>query len=131
MTFTLTRLETSEKGTFGKLIVDGRVMLHTCELPWKDNQRKISCIPAGTYKAVLRNSAKYNDHWHLQDVPNRSMILIHHGNTIKDIEGCILVGLGRGEINGLPAVTSSRRAMELMRQVFPREFELTIVENFN
>jgi hypothetical protein len=59
------------------------------------------------------------------------MILIHHGNTIKDIEGCILVGLGRGEVDGLPAVTSSRRAMELMRQVFPREFMLTIEENFN
>jgi hypothetical protein len=131
MSFKLVRTETSDKGTFGKLFVDSRVMFYTCELPWNDNQRKVSCIPVGTYKAKLRNSPKYNDHWHLQDVPNRSMILIHHGNTIKDIEGCILVGLGRGEVDGLPAVTSSRRAMELMRQVFPREFMLTIEENFN
>jgi hypothetical protein len=122
----LKRKETSDKGTFGELFVDGRMMFHTCELPWKDNQTKISCIPKGTYKAKLRNSPKYHDHWHLQDVPNRSMILIHSGNTIGDIEGCILIGQGRGEVNGLPAVTSSRRAMELMRQMFPAEFEITV-----
>lgn len=122
----LIRLETSEKGTFGTLSVNGKLVVHTCELPWKDNQKKISCIPSGTYTAKLRNSPKYGDHWHIQDVPNRSLILIHHGNTINDIEGCILVGLSRGEVNGLPAVIQSRKAMELLRQTLPAEFTIEI-----
>ncbi len=122
----LNRIETSDNGTFGVLSYNGKVLCHTCELPWRDNQKKISCIPPGTYTAKLRNSPKYGDHWHIQNVPNRDMILIHHGNTINDIEGCILVGLTRGEVNGLPAVTQSRKAMELLRQSLPAEFTIKI-----
>lgn len=126
MTVALVRTETSGNGTFGALSINGNFICHTCELPWKDNQRKISCIPKGTYTAKLRNSTKYGDHWHIQNVKDRDMILIHHGNTIKDIEGCILVGLGRGEIDDLPAIVNSRKAMEKLRQLLPSEFEIHI-----
>jgi hypothetical protein len=35
--------------TLGDLILPGTQKLVTLELPWQKNQRRISCIPAGTY----------------------------------------------------------------------------------
>ena len=72
-------------------------MCDTLELPYKDNQRSISCIPAGEYSARLRypRESGSRDYLHIlvKDVPNRDYILFHRGNTAKDSRGCILVGL--------------------------------------
>lgn len=66
------------------------------ELPWRNNQVKISCIPTGIYKVVRRydpNVSRFKyPHLHILEVPGRSWILIHAGNFYTDIEGCILPG---------------------------------------
>jgi len=72
----------------------------TLELPWKDNQRKISCIPAGRYKVVRRFSQRFNNHLHILDVPERTFILIHEANFVHQLEGCIAVGASRIDLNG-------------------------------
>jgi hypothetical protein len=72
----------------------------TLELPWKDNQRKISCIPAGRYKVVPRFSQRFNNHLHILDVPERTFILIHEANFVHQLEGCIAVGASRIDLNG-------------------------------
>jgi hypothetical protein len=72
----------------------------TLELPWKDNQRKISCIPAGIYKVVRRFSQRFNNHLHILDVPERTFILIHEANFVHQLEGCIAVGASRIDLNG-------------------------------
>ena len=88
----------TEKSTLGRLFVNGEEFCDTLELPYRDNQRSISCIPAGEYKVRLRlarESATRNYlHLLVQDVPNRTYILFHRGNTAKDTRGCILGGLG-------------------------------------
>jgi hypothetical protein len=61
----------------------------TLELPWKDNQRRVSCIPVGAYKCKKHRSPRFGLSLWLQDVPNRSEILIHQGNFYADILGCI------------------------------------------
>lgn len=91
--------------------MDNRPMFVTCEDVWRDNQRSISCIPKGTYKVVLHNSPKHGRCYHILDVPGRSEILIHAGNTHRDTEGCILVGLMFGTIGTTAAILSSRSAM--------------------
>jgi hypothetical protein len=88
----------SEFSTLGQLFLNGESFCDTLELPWKDNQKRISCIPEGEYKVrirVARESAS-RDYVHLlvQDVPNRDYILFHRGNSAKDTRGCILVGQG-------------------------------------
>ena len=104
----------SETSTIGKLYLNGELMCDTLENPWLDNQRNISCIPAGQYNVRLRlaRESATRDYLHLlvQEVPNRSYILFHIGNTAKDTQGCILVGLKREQ----DFVSNSRLAMDLL-----------------
>ncbi len=104
----------TKKSTIGELFLNGERMCDTLELPWKDNQRSISCIPEGEYKVRLRlaRESATRDYLHLlvQDVPNRDWILFHRGNSAKDTSGCILVGLGSQQ----DFVQNSTLAMDLL-----------------
>ena len=78
------------KGVNGELYHDGSRLCFTIELPWKDNQTGVSCIPEGRYALVKRYSQKF--HWHLQlsAVPGRDAILIHPANNaLMELRGCI------------------------------------------
>ena len=90
----LTRFKTSDEGTFGKLEAGGwSFWCYTVELPWKENQPYISCIPEGLYHCEVWDSARFPLSYIVKDVPGRSHILIHPGNSIKDILGCIAPGM--------------------------------------
>jgi hypothetical protein len=122
----LQRVCSSDKGTFGILIKDNIPLCVTCELPWNNNKKKISCIPTGKYLCKPYTSAKYPDVWEVTGVTNRDSILIHIGNTIKDIEGCILVGQFFGTVSGLPAVLSSGAAFKMLKATLPKVFYLIV-----
>jgi hypothetical protein len=104
----------TEESTLGKLYLNGELMCDTLENPYINNEKNISCIPDGQYKVrirVARESAT-RDYVHLlvQEVPNRSYILFHRGNTAKDTRGCVLVGLERQQ----DRVNNSQLAMDLL-----------------
>lgn len=124
--YILQREPSTAGGTRGELLHNGGRLCHTLELPWKDNRRRISCIPAGTYLVAKRSSPKYGHHWEVNGVEGRGTILFHIGNTINDILGCILVGDRRGVLNGLPAVLGSKSAMDRLRAILPDSFLLEI-----
>lgn len=130
MKVTLIRDHSLPNGTEGRMVI-GEMTLFTLEEPWKDNRKGISCIPKGTYKCVPhgwgQTQFKQKKCWEITHVQGRSGILIHVGNTVLDIEGCVLVGMQRGVLKGLPAVLQSKLAMDIMRGVIGcNEFELTI-----
>ena len=104
----------TEQSTMGKLFLNGEEFCDTLELPWKENKRSISCIPAGEYDARLRlpreSATREYVHLLIKDVPNRDYILVHIGNTTKDTKGCILVGQSRKQ----HFVGNSTLAMELL-----------------
>ena len=104
----------TDKSTIGELFINGERFCDTLELPWKDNQRSISCIPEGQYKVRIRlpRESATRDYIHLlvKDVKDRDYILIHIGNTAKDTSGCILVGLGTEQ----DVVHNSVLAMDLL-----------------
>ena len=104
----------TDESTIGELFVNGERFCDTLELPYRDNQRSISCIPAGEYKVRLRyprESATRNYlHLLVQNVKDRSYILFHRGNTAKDTRGCILVGQGSQQ----DVVHNSTLAMDLL-----------------
>lgn len=90
----ITRLEQTERGTLGQILVDGKVVCYSLELPWKDNEQNVSCIPTGAeYRCDLEYSNRYGvDLWEVKNVEGRSEIKFHKGNYLKDSRGCILVG---------------------------------------
>ena len=110
--------------------------IFTIELPWLDNKKNISCIPAGIYKCTPYSSKKYKDVWQILDVPNREAILIHSGNFASEIkligsyhkpdtEGCILVGLRMD--TRVPMVNESKMAMSYLHEILGNDdFELEI-----
>tara|TARA_R110002153_G_scaffold7648_3_gene34196 strand:- start:1636 stop:2046 length:411 start_codon:yes stop_codon:yes gene_type:complete len=104
----------TKESTLGELYLNGERMCDTLELPWKNNERRISCIPEGEYKVRLRTARESatRDYLHLlvQEVPNRDYILFHRGNTAKDTSGCILVGQGSQQ----DFVQNSTLAMDLL-----------------
>ena len=105
----LERFAHTPMGVFGVLSVDG-FECYTVERPWLDNAVNVSCVPDGVYTMERHDSPKFGpDVWELQNVPERSYILIHAGNTSKDVTGCI--ALGEGLRVGGDGVTSSRKAL--------------------
>lgn len=94
--------EYKPSGTNGLLSLDGVQICYTIELPWKNNRRKVSCIPEGRYRLRKRYSQQRNWHLELMDVPARSLILIHAANdALKELQGCIapvsmIIGEGKG-----------------------------------
>ncbi len=77
-------------GTNGELIFNGKRICYTIELPWKKNQRRISCIPEGTYTLRRRYTTRFGLHILVQNVPDRDWILIHaFNNALDDSQGCI------------------------------------------
>ncbi len=130
----LIRLKQEEKQTLSKLLFFDDVELvyssKALELPDRENMNSISRIPNGTYTCKLRYSEKYRWHYHVQDVENRSLILIHFGNYYTDTRGCILVGKSFNDINkdGFRDVTSSKKTMKEILAIAPEEFQLKIID---
>ncbi len=127
--YTLQRHSQSSEGTFGTLCdAAGTILCHTCELPWNNNKPSVSCIPSGFYNCIPHNSPKHPDTWEVSNVPNRSGILIHNGNTIADSDGCILVGMTEGWLGTQMAVLSSMQALNILRKMLPPSFMLSVLD---
>lgn len=87
------RFQNSADVTLGLLLLDGEYLCCTLELPWKNNEINISCIPDGEYTARVIHSKKFDRKVVLLDyVDGRTGIEIHNGNSTNDTLGCILVG---------------------------------------
>jgi len=125
---TLRRIATQGKQITGEIIRAGQVVAKTIELEWKNNARRISCIPIGTYTVVKRTSNKYGNHFHLLNVPGRNMILIHSGNYYSDSLGCIIVGDAHKDIDGdgMVDVINSKVTLSRMYTTFPDRFKIVI-----
>jgi hypothetical protein len=134
----LWRLKRHDQGTEGFLFTDN-FSCHTLELPWRDNQRSISCIPAGTYEVKIRVSPRYGEIYWVTEVENRTYILIHSGNYAGDtkkgykthVNGCILLGKKMGFLGEQRAILNSRITVrKFMNHMKMDKFEMTIMEAF-
>jgi len=120
-TLILTREKmTSKSPILGELEGSNGFCVKTGELPWKSNKPFKSCIPLGMYKCVYNKDKRVYD---ILNVPGRTLIQIHVGNTIKDTEGCILVGEQHSKDM---LVKKSNKAFETLRFHAGDEFRLII-----
>lgn len=103
---TLKRLYKKKDYTIGVLSINGVPFCHILEPPVGGTHHGVTAIPAGRYEIDMSIvSPKYKDRtWAkrydgivptLKDVPGRSRILMHVGNTIWDTDGCLLPGHNR------------------------------------
>ena len=119
-------------GTNGILQVDGQVICHTIELPWKGNKRMESCIPEGVYRLKRRFSPKFQHHFELEGVSQRSYILIHPANhALRELKGCIapvmeITGAGKG-LRSVEAMTRVKKV--LYRAMVDQEVFLRIMRS--
>jgi len=131
----LERFAYTPMGTFGKLHAGGKTWF-TVERPWLNNEQQVSCIPEGVYTMRMRDSAVVNRStggayargWEVTNVEGRSFIMVHPGNTMDDLQGCIAPGTTLAYIKGKWAVGNSRAAFDEMMQVLAGadSVELTI-----
>lgn len=136
-TILLKRVCFDDDGTYGVLIENNVPFMLMLEETWRDNARGISSIPTGTYmvKRIIRPDGR--EAWQVQNVPDRTAILIHSGNTEADTEGCLMPGLEwgvvkakddeSGKIESQPAVLRSQEAfLRLWTRIEEDEFRLVI-----
>lgn len=115
--------------TYGDLYINDKKICQTLELPFNDNKKNISCIPEGTYQAQFHFSAKHKSCFLILRVPDRSEILIHIGNTLRDTRGCILVG--RYYSKDAPIITDSKKTMMLLLKSINTKFVIKIINREN
>ena len=129
------KYETNE--TLGTLVVfNGYDIIFTCkilELPWKDNQHDISCIPEGVYSVVKYDSPKKGRVFLFNDVPDRGAIEMHIGNFAYggkvDTKGCLLPGTGFDDVNndGTLDIIESTKTMNRLLGILPSEFKIILI----
>lgn len=130
MILDLLRVGQSGRGTQGVLRFGAVAFALTLERPWADNQADVSCIPPGRYRCERIRSPKFGWTFEVKNVPNRTHILFHSGNTIEDTHGCILVGEEFSGTWDKPTLASSQRGflefLKLMDGI--NAFELNVLD---
>lgn len=111
----------------------------TLERPWQDNQRSVSCIPAGEYVIKPVRSPKFGSTYYLESLIKgevglnegiRTHILFHAGNTVDDTNGCILLGnkFGVDKERGARAIWNSKKSLnKFLLLVSGYEYRLKII----
>ena len=121
------RYLSNSKITLGIIKVDGlNIPLYSCELPWKNNKRRISCIPVGKYIVKSYISPSKGKCLIIEGVVGRKYILFHPGNKPIDSNGCVLPGLSTGYLNGDLSVLQSRDAMAILIDNVKKPTQLVI-----
>lgn len=134
MTVKIFRQNQNDKQTVGNLFVYNKNEIvfscKTLELPYRNNQKEISCIPAGSYHLIKHNSKKFGKCFSIEKVYLRTAILIHAGNTYHDTKGCILVGEKFADINkdGYPDLINSKQTLDTLLKILPNTSHLIITD---
>lgn len=106
------RLDKSEDGVFGVLTLDNQAVCLTLERSWLGNQQNISCVPPDIYLCKRIDSPKFGDTFQFMNVPGRTNILFHIGNTPDDSLGCVLLGSEYGELESKRGILGSSKAFK-------------------
>jgi hypothetical protein len=127
-----TYLKTATPGA-GTVLDDSNVPVFdfkTLELPWNNNERMVSCIPAGEYlvQKMPPNSKRKYEYFHVLNVKGRDSILWHPGNYTRQILGCCLPGESHVDLDkdGTIDITNTTATLKILTAMMPDKFKLTI-----
>ena len=125
--------ENSKYGTLGVVRLDKRLLGATLEPPDKLNIRNLSNIPAKLYRCTKYMSVKFGYPCiTVMDVPGRTAISVHPGNTLYNTEGCILVGQFPEKLKGedRSLKNSGDTFKKLMENITSSTIYLSIEEHY-
>ncbi len=110
MNLQLIRYDLDINRTIGKLSIEGVYFCYTLEDTFREIKiPKMTCIPYGQYDVIIDDSSRFGRPMpHVLNVPGFDGVRIHAGNTARDTDGCILVGMNRTP----DSVGDSRRAFD-------------------
>ena len=146
-----------ETETVGEILLDGVSIVKTLELPRLDgsNIPNKTCFPEGSYlvkkeliaihhqkamvdawvkndpvawkKSITDNHFQY-PHFRFYGVPGRIGILIHKITYVKDLLGCVGVGMSFADFNndGVPDIGQSTIGLEKLWNAMPEEFYIIV-----
>lgn len=97
MKLVLKRIAFNPKQTYGVILrkdndTYSKPLFVTLEDAWNNNASDVSCIPEGLYLCHRITSPHFGEVFEVGNVPNRTHILFHAGNSDVDTHGCILLG---------------------------------------
>lgn len=121
------------EGTNGDVFLEGTLLCHTIELPWKNNQRNISCIPEGRYLLLPRYTEERGWHFEVSGVQDRSFILFHAANNaLSELKGCIApVSSLTGEGKGLASKVALLKLESEVRQASEVEGAYLVIKKYD
>ena len=125
-TLRLKRLKSNSMGTLGILTIDGVEVCQTLELPWVNNKQNVSCIPDGIYFCKRVNSPHFGNVFEITKVKDRTHVLLHAGNFLKNTNGCVLLGLQSGEANGQYCLYKSKPAFDSLMKLLEGENKICL-----
>lgn len=111
----IVRLEQTEEGALGTLILDGYLFCSTLEPDAGDANK--SQIPEGAYLCKMVESPKFGNTFEVM-VPGHTNVLFHPGNTEEDTSMCILLGQYPGKLRHNRAVLNSGLTHDKFMAVF-------------
>lgn len=124
---TLVRYTRTDEAILGSLYLNGAFVCYTLE-----NAAK--AIPCGMYTVQNSKSPKFKRELpllHNAQVPASRGIRIHVGNTDKDSQGCVLVGMTREvHLLGGSKLKESKAAETMVTMLCRNESNLVIVDNY-
>lgn len=126
MLITVKRTFKGPEYTIGKLYIDGAYFCDTLEDTVRTGTKITgkTAIPAGKYKVKKTWSTRFKKTLpEVLNVPNFTGVRIHSGNTAKDTEGCLLLGLNK--VKG--SVINSQNAVAFFMDRTPDAFDLEII----
>lgn len=122
---TLVRYTRTETAVLGSLYLNGAFVCYTLE-----NRSK--AIPCGMYTVQNSQSPKFKRElpliYNSTTVKANRGIRIHRGNTCKDSQGCVLVGMGRSTEKS--SVTESTLAETMVTMLCRNAGKLVICEGW-
>jgi len=98
------RLERSEQGLLGALVIDGAIFCITLE-------PSDTFVKPGNYHCRRFHGTKWPDTFEIV-VPGHTAVLFHAGNVEADTRGCVLLGSTAGKLRGERAVLNSGATFE-------------------
>ena len=131
--------ENYEHGTFGILRLNKQVFCYTLEENDELNTANISSIPAQQYICELRATGLNSvvklglyKTYEVLNVPDRTGIKFHPGNSDDDTEGCILLGEKIGKLRTDRTILNSGVTYLNFMNCLAGEsrFHLTVMEHY-